>query len=58
MVTALDGQELLERLSTRLETEKGHSVTKDDPSTLKMEEVQDMSKIKHTEGTLEMATDS
>lgn len=42
MVTAIDCQELLERLLMRMETEKGSSEKKDEASNAKGDEEQDI----------------
>lgn len=47
MVTAIDCQELSERLVIRMETEAGSLVNEDEPSNLEVGEVEDMNEIEN-----------
>lgn len=47
MVTAIDCQELLERLVIRMETEGGSLVNEDEPSNLEVGEVEDTNEIEN-----------
>ena len=61
MVTAIDCQELLERLEARMGTEKGSSsVKEEEPSKLEVDEVQDLNDLEENEGkeSMEMVIDN
>lgn len=47
MVTAIDCQELLERLVSRMETEKESLVKEEEPSNLEVAEVEDMNGVEN-----------
>lgn len=60
MVTAIDCQEMLERLSARAEIEKGSAVKEDDgPSKLEVDEELNMNDVekKEVKESIEMASD-